>query len=134
MAAPLITPEQFKQKSAEVMSAFSTFADNGQTSEVIRLGIKALEKIMSLLADEIDYKGQKPCEECGRKGMSAEQAGKTAAYVCKTVLETTQVLEKAQTAQRLRAEQRGNLSDLLQYLTPEQFKIVDGWISENKVQ
>jgi hypothetical protein len=88
----------------------------------------ALEKLSKHLAS-IDFGGEKPCEHCGRKGLSPEVGGKTLAYIAKVVNEQARLIQFAKGAPDSRTEVTG-LGDLLKVLSNEQFEQVSTWIDE----
>ncbi len=88
----------------------------------------ALENLSRHMAG-IKFADEKPCETCGRKGISAEAGGKTLAYIAKVVNETARLLEFAKGKPDSRAEVTG-LADLFKVLPNDQFEQVSAWIDE----
>ena len=82
----------------------------------------ALEKIAVHMAG-LDYGNENPCEACGRRGLSAEAAGKTFAYIAKVVNEQARLLEFAKGKPDSRTEVTG-LADLMKLLSNEEFETV----------
>lgn len=88
----------------------------------------ALEKLATHMSS-LDYAGENPCDVCGRKGISAEAAGKTFAYVAKVVNEQARLLEFAKGKPDSRTEVTG-LADLMKLLSNEEFETVSKIIDE----
>ena len=92
--------------------------------------VKAMEKL-SVYLSELDYGEQNQCSECGRKGLTAEQGGKTLAYIAKMVNEITRLLQFAKGEPDSRTEIKG-LDTLLAYLSRDQFDQLTTWIEEGQ--
>jgi hypothetical protein len=89
---------------------------------------EALEKLSKHMAG-IDYGSEKPCDKCGRKGVSPEVGGKTLAYLAKVVNEQTRLLEYQRGNADSRTEITG-VAELMKALTDEQFAQVNSWYEE----
>lgn len=89
---------------------------------------QAMESLSKHLAG-IDYGSEKPCEKCGRKGVSPEVGGKTLAYLAKVVDAQTRLLEFQRGNADSRTEITG-VAELMKVLTNEQFTQVNTWYEE----
>lgn len=90
--------------------------------------VLALEKFAKHLASA-EPGDERPCDACGRKGISLEQAGKTHAYLAKVVNELTRLLQFERGKPDQRTEVTG-VADLMKALTNEQFDTVQRWYEE----
>ncbi len=99
--------------------------------KAINQSFLALEKL-TLYVQEFDIEGQHYCPECGRKGVSLDTAGKTAAYISKVTNDTVRLLEFARGNADSRAETTTGMSDLVKGLTSDQLAQVLAWIDENE--
>jgi len=120
-------PNAVEEMVAEQLLEAQTILPNpADATKALELTAIAMRRIATELA-EYDLK-QGYCKVCKRSGMSAESLAKTLSYAAKTVDETTRLLEFSKGNADSRSEVVG-LSDLLKYLTDEQFSQVRLWVA-----
>lgn len=94
---------------------------------------KALAKVAAYVAD-YDIEGQHYCENCGRKGISFETAGKTASYLSKILNDSVRLLEFSKGNADSRAETQSGMTDLVKQLKSDQLAQVLRWMDENSAE
>lgn len=124
------TIRNFKALVKDVARANSLLNKEREASNGLDHAVLALEKLAIHMAS-MDYSEVHPCVECGRKGLTAEQTGKTLAYVAKMVNEITRLMQFAKGEADQRSEVVG-LGELLKVLTNDQFQQVQTWIGQNQ--
>ncbi len=115
----------------EAIRKGATIADTAPGLAAIANSFKALLKLSEYMM-EYDVSGSHYCPECGRKGISFEQAGKSAAYLSKVINDTVRLMEFHQGNADSRAEVTSPMTDMVQKLTSDQLATVLRWMDENE--
>lgn len=117
--------EQFdsiSQKIADELAKTSVLTKSKAAVNALNHATLALEKLAIHMAS-MEFGDERFCEACGRKGISADAAGKTLAYLAKVVNEQARLLEYAKGKPDSRTEVTG-LADLMRLLDPQEFETV----------
>lgn len=123
------TPD-FKQALAAQIKEQTVLENATEAKEALGSTVLAMRNLSRHLA-KIDFGETNPCDQCGRKGLSAQQSGQTLAYFAKMVNEITRLLQFAKGEADSRTEVVG-LGDLLKYLDNDKFDQVTKWIEEGQ--
>lgn len=119
--------DHFAETAAELRKS-SVLNRVEEALSALDYSVLAMERLAKHMAS-LDPAEAQPCEACGRKGISIEQAGKTHAYMAKVVNEVTRLLQFERGKPDSRQEVVG-LADLMKVLTEEQFETLNKWYEE----